>query len=458
MLPSSMLLVKSEVPPNVVVVHCHDLGRFIGAYGVSTVRTPRLDALAREGVLFERAFATAPQCSPARSSLFTGRYPQSTGVLGLTHEPFGWDMVDPGSHLANRLRGLGYATELLGVHHESRVLSDDEVARRLGFDSVATGGLAPEVGERARMAIARLASADQPFYLQVGFVEPHRLQSRRDEPGVVGFLGDHIDPDATLGVTIPEYIEPTAASADEIAELQGAVAMLDEGIGVVLDAVDQAGIAEHTLVVFTTDHGLALPRAKCSLYEAGLEVALIIRVPWRAAWRERRVADLVSHVDVVPTIIELIEAAPDSPDDRSLSSIVERGLPGEGHIFGQLTFHTYYDPKRSVRDERFKLIVNFSNGQTAMDPTQSWMRRSIPIGLDRGNMLNSATVEFYDLDADPLEQHNLVDDPGYRLRIEAMTCRLREWLTSVDDPILRGPVPAPRHAAALAAVASPSRL
>ena len=213
--------------PNILLLHCHDLGRFLSAYGIDSVQSPALDSLAREGVVFERAFATAPQCSPARSSLFTGDYPQQTGVLGLTHDPHGWDMIDPSRHVATQLRGAGYATELVGIHHESRTLPDDEVAERLGFDRVETGGYAPEVARRAADAVRRRADGNRPFYLQVGFIEPHRLQSDRDEAGVVGFLGPHIQPDQERGVTVPPYLEDTASSRAEIAELQGAVRTVD---------------------------------------------------------------------------------------------------------------------------------------------------------------------------------------------------------------------------------------
>lgn len=163
---------------NILLIHCHDLGRFLGAYGVPTVVSPHLDSLAAESALFESAFATAPHCSPARASLFTGTYPQTNGVLGLTHDPFGWDLTDPSSHLASRLSAAGYGTELIGVHHESRVLSDDVVAERLGFDRVRSGGDRDTVVERTTEALDRAAASDAPFYLQVGFHEPHRAAKR----------------------------------------------------------------------------------------------------------------------------------------------------------------------------------------------------------------------------------------------------------------------------------------
>ncbi|MDN3312192.1 sulfatase [Microbacterium oryzae] len=439
--------------PNVLLLHCHDLGRFLGCYGVATVRTPHLDRFAAESVVFDRAFSVAPQCSPARASLLTGMYPQEVGVLGLTHPPFSWDLTRPDKHLARRLRTLGYRTELYGVHHESRLAPDEVVAGDLGFDEVQTGGVADDVADRTIGALRRLKE-EGPFYLQVGFVEPHRLQSSRDTEGVVGFLGEHIAPDDAQGVTVPPYVRDTPQAQAEFAELQGAVRVMDAAVGRILDALRRLRLEQSTVVVFTTDHGIAVPRAKCSLYEAGLEVALMLRDPSRPDQAGTRVEDLVSHLSVVPTVLDIVGAPDDALTEPSLLDVAGGRASDHPLVFGQMTYHSYYDPKRSARDDRFKLILNFSNAPLAMDPTQSWLHRSIPVGLDRGNVPNSAAVEFYDLDADPLELDNLADDERHRDRLAEMMTRLRSWMVATGDPLLQGSVTPPRHAELLARVDS----
>ncbi|WP_407359210.1 sulfatase [Microbacterium sp. LTA6] len=434
---------------SILLLHCHDLGRFLGAYGVTTVSTPHLDRLAAESTVFESAFATSPHCSPARASLFTGSYPQQHGVLGLTHEPFGWDLIDPTTHIAHRLSRLGYATELIGVHHESRTLPDDELASRLGFDLVRTGGDRDVVVERTIDALRRAASSDQPFYLQVGFHEPHRTPSRRDRDGIMGFLGDGFEADESRGVSVPAYLSDTAEAHEEMAELQGAVRHMDEGVGAILAELDQLGLAEDTLVVFTTDHGLALPRAKCTLYDAGVGVALFMRVPGAAAWHGRRIRSLVSHVDVVPTLLELAASAdPAGAAGTSLVALVEHDAAPRAFTFGQLTYHTYFDPKRSVRSADAKLILNLSNAPRAMDPTQSWMHRSIPVDLTGPTIGTSPLMEFYDLGADPEELVNLIDEPARAPQIAELATALQEWMRETEDPLLSSPA-SPRHRLAL---------
>lgn len=438
---------------NILLLHCHDLGRFLGAYEIPTVVSPHLDALAAQSVLFEAAFATAPHCSPARASLFTGTYPQTNGVLGLTHDPFGWDLTDPSTHLAGRLRAAGYGTELIGVHHESRVLADDVVAERLGFDRVRSGGDRDTVVERTVEALDRAAASDTPFYLQVGFHEPHRTPSKSDRPGVMGFLGDTVTADDSLGITVPPYLQDDEGAREEIAELQGAVRHMDEGVGSILAHLDALGLSDDTIVVFTTDHGLALPRAKCTLYDPGLEVALMMRVPGRPDWRARRVAGQVSHVDVLPTLFELVGLP--QPADRqgvSLVPVVEQDRPARTHTFGQLTHHIYYDPKRSVRSASHKLVANFSNAPRAMDPTQSWIRRSLPADLSGPTIGSSPALELYDLVRDPHERDNRAMDPSYEGVRGELAAALLDWMRDTGDPLLSAPPLQRRHQDALTAL------
>jgi N-sulfoglucosamine sulfohydrolase len=437
--------------PNILLLHCHDLGRFLGCYGVPTVRTPNLDALAADGVRFAQAYATAPQCSPSRSSLLTGRWPHNNGVLGLTHSHFAWDLHAGERHLGQELHAAGYQTTLLGVHHESRVRPDDELAARLGFDEVVTGGLADVVADRTVERLERLAGNGKPFYLQVGFIEPHRLRGERDAPGVMGFLGDHLQPDDELGVTVPPYLLDDEGARTEVAELQGAVRFMDAAAGRVLGALRDRGLERDTLVLFTTDHGIALPRAKCTLYDPGLEVAMIARWPGRG-WMGGVVHDeLISNLDVVPTLLEALGlAVGERVQGRSFLGLLDDSdyTPRE-EIFGELTYHDYYDPRRCVRTKDHKLIANFSSAPAYMDSSQSWKRRSTP---KQDPMDYHPPYELYDLATDPAELVDLAGKPDYADVERDLLARLGAWMRETDDPLLTGAVAGPLHHRALDAL------
>ena len=127
-------------PPHVLLITCHDLGRHLGCYGVDSVQTPNLDALAAAGVRFTRAFCTSPGCSPSRATLATGRYPHSNGVMGLAHEPFGWGLAPGERHVAALLRERGYETHLFGLQHVTVGPSE-----QLGFDQVYGRGTGRDV-------------------------------------------------------------------------------------------------------------------------------------------------------------------------------------------------------------------------------------------------------------------------------------------------------------------------
>lgn len=435
--------------PNILLITCHDLGRFLGCYGITTVHTPHLDRLAAEGVLFTRAFCTAPQCSPSRASLYSGRYPHSNGVMGLTHGEFAWDLHPEEQHLAQRLRDVGYATGLIGIIHEARS------AERCGFDDVVPPQHGEPISDQTLTILKRYADQERPFYVQLGYHEPHRVSCPGEElPDHMGFVGDYIPPDDTLGITIPPYIRDTPEAREEIAELQGAIRYMDAALGRVLEGLRALGLEEQTLVIFTTDHGVALPRAKCTLYDPGLETALLMRLPSHG-WSGGKTLDpLVSNVDIVPTLLELLDLPSDRTiQGRSLVPLIEgQAYEQRECIFGEMTYHDYYDPQRCIRTEQHKLIVYFSAAPSIMNPSQSWVPRSRPVVPATPPVAYHPLIELYDLEQDPFEQHNLAGDSAMHSVRDDLLARLYRWMETTADPLLQGAVTSPTHRQAVAAL------
>lgn len=420
--------------PNLVLIDCHDLGRHLACYGHGTVPSDALDLLAQQGVLFEQAYATAPQCSPSRAALYTGRHAHHVGMLGLAHPPFDWRLHEGVRHLAHYLGEAGWSTAHVGVQHVTR--DTPERIRALGFQHHAASHT--DAATTAAAAVDVVRSATAPYFLNVGFLEPHRDDRGRFKTQ---------PPRSERGVEVPPYLPDNDASRDEMAEVQGAIAAMSEGVGRILAAIDERGDAEDTWVVFTTDHGLAMPRAKATMYDPGLGVSLIMRWPAAGLVGGRRLAPLVSHVDLVPTLLDGLGLPPvEGLHGRSYWPL----LRGEAEaantmVFAEKTFHTAYEPMRAVRTERYKLIAHFE--VDIMNVPGDVLRSPITATMIDEIVRERPHLELYDLVDDPQERHNLIDDPAHAATRAALTRALVDWMRQTDDPLLAGPVASPyRHA------------
>lgn len=433
--------------PNIVLITCHDLGRFLHCYGVPSVNSPHLDQLAQTGVQFNQVFATAPQCSPSRAALFTGRYPHANGMLGLTNTG-GWDLHPEERHLSQILKEHGYRTGLVGIYHET--LMDPK--ERLSLDDHRGGFRGEEVSDEAIKLLEEYAGEERPFYMEIGYFEPHRVWgAETGEQDYWGFIGDYMQADAERGVSVPPYIKDTEGARQEVAELQGAVSYVDGQIGRVLRKLEQSGLDENTLVVFTTDHGIALPRAKCSLYDPGLEIALLVRLPSRGWSGGKQIDGLVSNLDICPTLLDAagIPIAP-NVHGESLAAMMEQNdatgkPPGRDCIYAEMTYHDYYDPRRCIRTHEHKCIVNFTCAPAFMDPSQSWDRRSTTVVPEHPALTYHRFVELYDLTQDPHETNDVAEDPDYADVRQSLLQRLFQWMERSGDPLLKGAVDSPFH-------------
>lgn len=414
--------------PNIVLIHWHDVGTHLGAYGHGDVTSPAIDELAAQGLRFDRAFCTTPLCSPARGSLFTGRYPHNHGLMGLVNR--GWE-YRPGQRTAPALLSeLGYRTALIGQQHESRDPS------RLGFDELYPWDAgAARCGPVSAKAVEWLESAPaEPFFLTVGFFETHRPYPAAQYPPV--------DP---ASVDVPPFLPDNHHTRGDLAGFLGSIRVADAATGRVLDAIERTGLAESTLVLFTTDHGIAFPRAKGTLYDPGIRVALLARPP--RAWHVAAgTADgLISHVDVLPTLLDLAGGQiPPSVQGTSFAAVL-RGEPAEPRteIFAEKNFHDEYDPIRCIRTDRFAYIRNLEPG-TPMRLSGDIEAAPVRSGLGEDHLRPRPAEELYDLDADPWQLRDLAPDPAHTQVKRELTARLEAWMAETNDPVLSGAVDTPR--------------
>lgn len=430
--------------PNIVVFVSHDTGRHIGPYGISTVKTPNAERLASEGVVFDNSFCTSPGCCPSRAGLFSGRAPHSVGMLGQTGAWAGFRFSDKATHAAIHFKNLGYETMLLGLAHEvAGANCPDSHFDGIGFDRRSPGNsiFCSALREKMPEMLDTRIDPEKPFYLQIGTQETH-----------TGYLRDGVEPYDETGVTIPESyaLSDGPGTRQQFADLQGSVNRLDEGLGYVMQTLEERGLAENTLLVFTSDHGLPMPREKTTLYDRGIGVFLIMRYPGVFARGERNDA-LVSNIDVLPTLIEAAGGeAPAEIEGQSFYPLLAGGdYRPKDMVFAEKTFHTSYDPLRAVRTKRHKYIFNFESVRPENYCLDIYNKPVLLESLAALDRRPSRFDELYDLEADPLEANNLAEDPAHQETRRELAAALAKWMADTDDPLLKGPVGSPRFYAKL---------
>jgi len=407
---------------NVLLVHWHDLGRYLGVYGHADVSSPRLDQLAGEGILFTRAHATAPLCSPSRGSLFTGRYPQSNGLVGLAHH--GWEYRSGVRTMPQILSEYGWYSALFGMQHETSYPS------RLGFDEFdVSNSYCEYVVERAQQWL-RDHDPSRPFLLTAGFFETHRPYPR-----------ERYQPADAAAVDPPDYLPDTVAVRQDLADFYGAIVTADAAVGQILDTLAATGLDASTWVVFVTDHGPAFPRAKSTLYEAGTGIAMIIRPPTRMSIAPKVYDDLFSGVDLVPTLLGLLGIV--EPSDIEGISHARALLAPDSttavrdHVYTTKTYHDSFDPIRAIRTKDFSYIENYARRPLLDLP---WDIEESPSGQAVAPLVTAPRPEreLYDLRADPTETNNLLLDDGLdgAVAIAAdLAVRLHDWRQQTGDVI-----------------------
>lgn len=414
--------------PNIVYLHSHDTGRYIQPYG-HAVPTPSLQRLAEQGVLFRQAFCAGPTCSPSRAALVTGQCPHSSGMIGLAHR--GFLLKDYKQHIVHTLREAGYQSALIGTQHIAR---DAEV---IGYDEIVPPGSGESPVRAATAAKWLSGQPKQPFFVSIGFGDTHRVFA---EPGPAE--------DARYCLP-PAPIADTPETRRDMAGFKASARILDEAFGEVLEALDASGLAQSTLVICTTDHGIAFPGMKCNLTDHGIGVMLIIRGP--GGFSGGQVCDaMVSHIDVFPTICDLLEmAAPAWLQGRSIMPLI-RGEAEEinDEVFAEVTYHAAYEPQRAVRTRRWKYIRRFGERDRPVLPNCD-DSPSKDLWLEHGwRDRRVRSEQLYDLVFDPNETHNVATDPSSGEVLDEMRGRLENWMQATEDPILEGPVPAPPGAKA----------
>lgn len=450
--------------PNVLILVGDDhAAGLLGIDGDPRQATPRLDALAQQGVRFDRAYCQAPVCTASRQSFLTGRLPHAVGVTQLTTP-----LPESAITLADWFAEFGYTTGAVGKMHFNSSLTHGFAVRtdlpdwqRWLRDHPLEGGSQRRVWRPFRDPAAVWLNAanrdeglpdaataatflanqaaefihshrDRPFLLVVGFPQPHSpFDFPRDLDG--RFRGEEFDAPPVSGADRRD--QPLVfrdLTADQVRGIQAAyfnaLRYLDIQVGRVLDALDSAGVAEDTIVVYWGDNGYFLGQRgrfeKHAMYEPAVRVPLIVRWPGRIP-EGRRQAELVEMVDLFPTLTDLC-GLPDPPDlhGQSLAPLLrdEPGAAGRPYAFSEYP----ENEEAMIRDARYKLIVGTGrrvrqDGYLSQDPTPG------------------PYLKLYDLDADPGETIDRSGDPALAGVVDRLRHALYLRLTTTREGI--EPVP-----------------
>jgi arylsulfatase A-like enzyme len=488
--------------PNILFFFADDWGRFARIYAEhgnlagtnGLLRTPNLDRLAKEGVLFRNAHVNAPSCTPCRSSLLSGQHFWRTG-RGAILQGAVWDetiptypllLRDAGYHLGKSYKvwspgspadapygGQKHAYEQAGRAFNNFSENATDLVAKGATVEAARAKLLEEVrGNFKAMLVAK--AAGQPFAYWFGPTTTHRTWVRGSGQKLWG-----LDPDALKG-KLPAFLPDVPVVREDLADYLGEVQALDAAMGVLLEELDRAGERSKTLIAVSGDHGApGFPHGKCNLYGFGTGVSLI--VAGAGVKGGRVVDDMVTLPDLAPTFLEAGGVKPPAVmTGRSLWNVLQSDRQGqvdptrtwvvagrERHVEVARPDYSPY-PQRALRTQDHVLIVNFKPerwplgnpyrldgtdeptfaelAQTTFvtlpdddaGPTKAWFvgARKSPewSALFEKFYGRRPMFELYDLKTDPHEMTNVADAPAYAAVRKEMTERLFTILRETGDP------------------------
>ena len=479
----------SGAEKNIIFFITDDESPTLGCYGDRVAKTPAIDALAKDGTLFLNAFATTASCSASRSVVLSGLHNHANGQYGHQHSfhKFSSYFNVIGLSLPRNLSKAGYRSGQIGKYH----VSPEEVFR---FDEYIKGNPrnAVQMANQAKEFIT--AENEKPFFLYFATSDPHRgggidrNSKLKLKPDMFGNKQDRKPHDGVnevfyqpKQVPIPSFLPDTPETREELAQYYQSVSRIDQGVAKLVEILKDAGLYDKTLIVFTSDHGMAFAGGKTTVYEGGLRVPFVVRNPYEKKRGIRHQA-MISHIDITPTLLDFAGAldtqrnrplqwedpgkafpAPQTTgpkDNRGVSAKLSSyhgkswlpvlGEPMASHwdsIFASHTFHEIqmYYPMRVFRDKKFKLIWNiahplpypFASDLWAASSFQAQYQQSLSAPYGKKTVrqyIHRPEFEFFKIDQDPEESNNLAGKPKFSDQLEAYKEKLKSAQKKFQDP------------------------
>ena len=443
----------TAAPRNVVLFVTDDQSPDAGCYGNPILKTPHIDQLAGDGVRFTQAFCTTASCSASRSVILTGLYNHANAQYGHWHSYHHFRTYNEIKSLPVQMSAAGYRTARIGKYH----VGPASVYR---FDTTLPGdGRNPvEMANHCQEFIR--AEEKRSFFLYFCTSDPHR--SGRKAPGAKynsdafgnrpqGYLGVKSTEYDPADVLVHSFLPDTPVCREELAEYYTSVSRIDQGLGRLIEILKMAGAYEQTLIIYTSDHGIAFPGGKTTLYEGGMRIPFIVHSP-DIKNRDRDCNAMINLADVTPTILDFAGAVPRAEvHGRSfLSAMQEVDPDGWDEVQASHTFHeiTMYYPMRVIRNRKYKLIWNIAYGLPYPFASDLWKAPTWQDIYGRGpnalygkrtvqDYIHRPQWELYDLENDPHEIDNLATDVLYEETLASMQVKLKNFQQRTKDPWVR---------------------
>lgn len=430
------LLLKNGIAqqkPNVVIIMADDLdSRQLSCYGGQNLQTRNIDALAAEGLKFNRIYCSEAICVPTRASLFTGLYPARHGSYQ-NHKP----VYNTGlKSVAHYLGELGYRVGLTGKDHSTKPVSVFPFEIIKGFEPNCVATTDDYSLDSIRNFIGKKSS---PYCLFIMSINPHAPWT----------VGDPSEFNADKLKLPPHWVD-TKAVREQFVNYLAEVRRLDNQVGDVMKMLKETGQDKNTMVIFLGEQGPQFPGGKWSSWDNGQKSSMIVRMPGRVKAKTQTDA-MVQYEDITPTLVDFAGGKPiPGLDGKSFLDV----LSGKKSTHRDYAFGIHNNipegppyPMRSVRDGRWKLILNlepekeyrikFMMNADSKNPTwASWQQKAQndthAVALIK-RISHHPPLEFYDTDKDPYELHNLAADPKYASAIKNLRTKLDAWMKQQGD-------------------------
>ena len=471
------LLAKSQ-QKNVLVMVGDDFGLQSSPYGNPVSKTPNLEMLAKRSLLMNNGYTSVSSCSPSRSTILTGLPQHENGMYGLHHAVHHFQSFDGVQSLPvilNRTKNI--KTGIIGKKHvgPDYVYPFDYSKTEENYPLNQVGRNITFMKQLAREFLDMYSK--EPFLLYIGFFDTHRAggadiqkhgqfcENFGDGSPGMGVIADWkpvtYDPSE---VVVPYYLPDTPATRADLAAMYKCISRLDQGVGLMLKALEDYNVLNNTLIILTADNGIPFPNAKTNLYEPGMVEPIMVSSPYsKSRWGEKSNA-LVGNTDIVPTVLDWfgisypkykLNGMTVVPQGKSLLPLLQtEPSTGWDEVYSSHDLHevTMYYPMRVLRSNQYRLVHNlhfkmpYPIAQDLFDsPTfQDIMNRSTS-GQDTKwfktlhNYYYRDEWELYDLQADPHELANLASDPKHAATLSTMKDKLLNWQANTNDPWLCAP-------------------